>query len=540
MVIMKEIIEGNKNHLSCLFLLVLFSNISYLFSSFSWFGLFCVVSLSALIAVVASISISLFQHKRIRTALLYLFCIFCWVFILTDYFLLIKFGLVMNENIMGIIFETTTREIQNFLNTYFVWYYCVGIIVGCILINAGLIIFAKNIPSYFRRVIAVFSCAGIAVLGFLIYHYTIYHEGLSIPQYMSSSRFLYSYQLMKNELPSMNELLEKNEKVEASFIRGSAHPNIVLVIGESFSKYHCNLYGYEKKTFPLLQKRLEKGELTVFSDAIAYADGTKRNMKALFLKDDKTDENQTSILFPVLLRKAGYHTALYDNQYLLGEGDFSFMNSVALCNLAYEKRNVSGYDFDGDFLNCIEPLPAPFFTIIHLWGQHYAYENRYPESFAIFKPNDYDQNRFSLEQREVIAHYDNANIYNDYVLESIIQRYEQEDCCLIYFSDHGEEVYELRDYMGHGNANDSPDMDYQIGIPFLVWESSLFKRNNPGIHSQIAKAKDQPVMSSDISNVIFNIAGVSTSLYQKRKDVLSSEYDSISHRIVLKNVDYDE
>ena len=33
-------------------------------------------------------------------------------------------------------------------------------------------------------------------------------------------------------------------------------PLIVLVIGESFNKYHSSLYGYELKTNPLLEKRI--------------------------------------------------------------------------------------------------------------------------------------------------------------------------------------------------------------------------------------------------------------------------------------------
>ena len=38
-------------------------------------------------------------------------------------------------------------------------------------------------------------------------------------------------------------------------------PLIVLVIGESFNKYHSSLYGYDLKTNPLLEKRKENKEL---------------------------------------------------------------------------------------------------------------------------------------------------------------------------------------------------------------------------------------------------------------------------------------
>ncbi|WP_438883943.1 sulfatase-like hydrolase/transferase, partial [Bacillus cereus group sp. BC317] len=54
--------------------------------------------------------------------------------------------------------------------------------------------------------------------------------------------------------------------------------------------------------------------------------------------------------------------------------------------------------------------------------------------------------------------YDNANLYNDYVVASLIKDYKATDPngFLLYFSDHGEEVYDTPPHKTQGRNEDSP------------------------------------------------------------------------------------
>ena len=41
-----------------------------------------------------------------------------------------------------------------------------------------------------------------------------------------------------------------------------------------------------------------------------------------------------------------------------------------------------------------------------------------------------------------MAHYDNATRWNDEVINRILRNFANEDAVVVYFSDHGEEVYD--------------------------------------------------------------------------------------------------
>ncbi len=84
----------------------------------------------------------------------------------------------------------------------------------------------------------------------------------------------------------------------------------------------------------------------------------------------------------------------------------------------------------------------------HLMGQHEAFQSRYPKAFERFKAKDYLT--FPEHQREVLAAYDNATLYNDYVVSSIIDLYKDKDAVVFYFSDHALDVFDTDpDFFGH-------------------------------------------------------------------------------------------
>ena len=177
--------------------------------------------------------------------------------------------------------------------------------------------------------------------------------------------------------------------------------------------------------------------------------------------------------------------------------------------------------------------------VIHLWGQHYAYEKRYPKRFAKFEANDYDA-RLSKSQREIIAHYDNATLYNDYVVNEILNKFKNSYCCVFYLSDHGEEVFELRDYMGHGNAKYSPNLNYQIRIPLFVWFSSSFLSENGNLMDIMKERAHDPICSDDIGHTLLDVAGISTKDFPPSRSFVNKVFNRKRRRVVLNSIDYDD
>ena len=90
----------------------------------------------------------------------------------------------------------------------------------------------------------------------------------------SNKRTLNYYDRIDSTLDFIVELEAKDDVVRLvnSNLNVTAECNkmtAVLIIGESHSKYHNQLYGYPRETSPRLQKRVKAGSLAVFTDAVA-------------------------------------------------------------------------------------------------------------------------------------------------------------------------------------------------------------------------------------------------------------------------------
>ena len=74
-------------------------------------------------------------------------------------------------------------------------------------------------------------------------------------------------------------------------------------------------------------------------------------------------------------------------------------------------------------------------------GGHGLYYNRYPYSFHKFTEKDIKLN-VNESHKLIVAEYDNALYYNDYVVTEIINRFRDTEALVIYLPDHGEAVYD--------------------------------------------------------------------------------------------------
>ena len=205
----------------------------------------------------------------------------------------------------------------------------------------------------------------------------------------------------------------------------------------------------------------------------------------------------------------------------------------------FDYRNPNSVGHDINLIPLIPDFADPQMIILHLFGQHFTYDTRYPSEFKRFKASDYS-NDLNEEEREVIAHYDNATLYNDFIVDSIIKKYEDKNCLVIYFSDHGEEIYEIDDFMGHGNAKQRPTINYQIEVPFMIWASPKFKAAYPDIAKRIKESAHKPIITDDFSHFMFDVAGIETNYFCPELSFINDKYQTPKPRIVLGDIDYDK
>lgn len=180
----------------------------------------------------------------------------------------------------------------------------------------------------------------------------------------------------------------------------------------------------------------------------------------------------------------------------------------------------------------------PMFYAIHL-----AYGERFPKSFARFSIQDLQESgldsfpngqKLTKSQLRTKASYLNAIFYGDWVLSEICKRFEHEDALVLYLSDHGDEVYDWRDFAGH-----IQDARFNFEVPAFAYVSDTFKRNHPEILKRLKSAENQPFMTDDLIHAILDLLGIESVDFESSRSVFSPDYNALRKRIVNENQDYD-
>jgi len=369
-----------------------------------------------------------------------------------------------------------------------------------------------------------------------------------------------AFSIFSNELASqqVDRLIEAKDKMSVDSCSFKS-PNIVLIIGESYGKLHSQQYGYFMPTTPRQIKREKSGLLVPFSDVVAPWNLTSfvfKNVFSLHVVGEKGEWCDYP-LFPSLFRKAGYHVTFITNQFLpkakQAVYDFSggfFLNHPELSAAMFDSRNQQLYRFDRGLLDDYDKNQQQHNTdhnliIFHLLGQHVKYNQRFPSDRRHFTAEDYEKKRADLDgkQRNVLADYDNAVLYNDSIVDAIISRFEDKEAIVIYMPDHGEECYEgNRGFIcrNHSAAIDYDLAHYEFEIPFWIFCSYKYAAKHPDIYKEIIGAKNRRFMTDALPHMLLYLAGIHTKDYHAEYNILSPQYNEMRPRILKNTTDYDK
>ncbi len=257
--------------------------------------------------------------------------------------------------------------------------------------------------------------------------------------------------------------------------KSMADPNerelYIFVVGETGRAHNWSLGGYPRNTNPRLSEI--KG-LTYFPKSFSESNTTHKSVPMLI--SSASAENFDSIYnyksVITAFNEAGYHTAFFSTQ----TPNRSYTQFFA--EEADTTVYLSGGEFtaahDGDLLPLlsheIEKKHTKQFIVLHTYGSHFRYSDRYPEDFAHFTPdNSVDA---SASNRPILINaYDNTILYTDYVLSEIITAAAKAGCkaAVVYSTDHGEDIFDdSRERFLH--ASPTPTA-MQLHVPVLCWLS---------------------------------------------------------------------
>lgn len=303
----------------------------------------------------------------------------------------------------------------------------------------------------------------------------------------------------------------------------------VLMIGETSRACNWGLYGYDRDTNPRLSKR--KTELVVLRDMLTQSNTTYRSVPIMLSPADADHAEDLPRVKGLLtaMKQAGFHTIYLSNQ-TENRSFLDFFAEEADEHILLRKE-LKGESpiYDTDMLPYLDKAlgagHAKLLVVMHGYGSHFNYRDRYPRDFAYFA-QDKAWSASNRYRTELVNAYDNAIRFTDYFIDEVISRLEHSGAVssLMYVSDHGEDIFD--DERGR-ILHSSPTLSYyQLHIPALLWFSpeyrELFADKVDAAQANTAK----PVMTNSVFHTILDMTGVATPYRKDSLSVLSPDLDA--------------
>ena len=314
--------------------------------------------------------------------------------------------------------------------------------------------------------------------------------------------------------------------------------DIVMVVGESFVRSHSSVYGYYLPTSPRLEAEADSGRLVAFSDMLVPANFTFSSLRNIFNLNDLSSGEPWAdgVYFPLLMKKAGWNVYHYDNQTVSSHYDAAVSQmfySPLVMRSVYDGVSDRLFEYDGDYVAYVDSILRPRecsgrqLSIYHLMGQHVPASHRF-KGKGRFSASDITADVPWLDdaRRAEVADYDNATWYNDSVVSAIIDGRRARPTVLFYFSDHGEDIWDLAPVEARNvQQPDNPAwLDRQYRVPFFVWFSDSFIARYPELVSRIRGAAERPGMLDNFGQALLGLIGAESPYYKPERDILRDSY----------------
>ena len=442
--------------------------------------------------------------------------------VIIGFLLLLIFSFYTLKGVKVLIYNYSRKEILNAIKNDFSKLFNNRI-------TNKIVAFFKSIKEQKSKLL-LFNLFLVSISLFIYFNKSHYKQHISFQLFDGYNKYQAESMKFKNSIQKKSQNLNviNNKEQEEIF---------VLIIGESTTKTHFQIYGYERRTTPNLAKI--KDELVVFNDVISPHTHTIASLeKMLTLGDyEHADKKYLGNVIDIM-SQANFKTYWISNQIPIGIYETQTTaiaktaNEVYFLNLGGEKEQLS---YDGKVLPYVRKIlqnnEKKKFIVVHLLGTHVQYKNRYPKKYNVFKDNP-KTNYWSDQAKETINEYDNAVLYNDYVVSEIIseaKKLNKKEATVLYLSDHGEEVYETLDMAGHSEAISSEPMYL---IPFIYWNANSEKVKKYQAY------KERKYMADDLIFSLTDLLDINFDGYESKRSIFSKDFID-RKRIIKDGKDFD-
>ena len=348
---------------------------------------------------------------------------------------------------------------------------------------------------------------------------------------------VFPFNVLENIYRSVNEFVQVRRyptlsadfKFEVKNHKEGYHREIyVMVIGEASRAANWQLYGYDRQTNPLLSA---ENDVVVYKNVVTQSNATHKSVPMILspVSADNHSEIYERRGIVQLYKEAGFRTLVISCQ-APNRGLVEIM-----CNEADQTIYMNGLH-DGAMLEplrrAIEADTSDLFVVLHTYGSHFNYRERYTDEFSHFTPDD-DVSISKKNRERMVNAYDNSIIYTDWFLSEVIGTLREANACtaMFYCADHGEDLY---DDSRARFLHSSPTITYyQTHVSCLGWYSQQWQALYPE-KAAAAKANTlAPASTHSVFHTVAQLAPFESEYIKPSVSFVSGEFDYSAERHYL-------
>ncbi|EPC3693300.1 phosphoethanolamine transferase [Escherichia coli] len=267
-------------------------------------------------------------------------------------------------------------------------------------------------------------------------------------------------------------------------VRDTGIDTYVLIVGESVRVDNMSLYGYTRSTTP--QVEAQRKQIKLFNQAISGAPYTALSVPLSLTADSVLSHDIHNYPDNIInmANQAGFQTFWLSSQSAFRQNGTA-VTSIAM--RAMETVYVRGFD----------ELLLPHLSqalqqntqqkkliVLHLNGSHEPACSAYPQSSAVFQPQD-DQD----------ACYDNSIHYTDCLLGQVFELLKDRRASVMYFADHGLERDPTKKNVYFHGGREASQQAYHV--PMFIWYS-------PILGDGVDRTTENNIFSTAYNNYLIN------------------------------------
>ena len=342
---------------------------------------------------------------------------------------------------------------------------------------------------------------------------------------------------------------------EAGELLGNIYPSVVLVcviylpllwlaareIGHKryitrTARMNIGLTGaalYGRETNPLLSG---VGDLVVFRDVLTQSNTTHKSVP-LILSSVATGEHEELYRrkgLPALFNEAGFDTWFISNQSPQG---------AMIDHLAHDAKHViyiRSPRHDTQLLDEMRKAlerstSQKLLFVLHCYGSHFSYHQRYPREFAHFQPDN--DVAIARQHRPMLVNaYDNSIRYTDYFLAQTIdylRSLKGTSSALLYCADHGEDLIDDdRERFLHASPTTTA---YQLYVASLAWFSEDYRTHFPEKAAAAEANETAPATTHALFHTMADMASIRGRFLTTKVSLVSPDFDRTAPRRYLND-----